>query len=51
MTCLFREQFDASLFPAKFSLDTGGASADEAFASFHRQVEPYLTDADRRRLT
>lgn len=49
VTRLFREQFDASLLPAKFSLDTSGGSPDEAFASFHRQVEPYLTDADRRR--
>ena len=32
-----------------FSLDTGGASPDDVFASFHRQVEPYLTDADWRR--
>ena len=49
VTRLFREQFDASLIPAKFSLDTGAASPDEVFASFHRQMEPHLTDADRRR--
>ena len=46
---LFREQFDASLIPARFSVDTSGASVDEVFASFHRQMEPHLTDADRRR--
>ena len=50
VTTLFREQFEASLIPAKFSLDTSDASADEVFAAFQRRMEPSLTDVDRRRL-
>ncbi len=46
----FRHQFDASLIPRKFALDGGEASPDEVFASFRRQIEPYLSDVDRRRL-
>ena len=45
----FRREFEASLIPSKFTLDASEASPDEVFASFRRQIEPYLSDVDRRR--
>ena len=45
----FRREFDASLIPSKFTLDASEASPDQVFASFRRQIEPYLSDVDRRR--
>ena len=49
MTDAFRREFDASLIPRKFALDAGAAST-EVFTSFRRQIEPHLSDDDRRRL-
>ena len=45
----FRCEFDASLIPSKFTLDASEASPDEVFASFRREIEPYLSNVDRRR--
>ena len=50
VTDAFRREFDASLIPRKFALDAGAASTEEVFASFRRQIEPHLSDDDRRRL-
>ena len=46
----FRREFDASLIARKFALDAGAVSPGEVFASFRRQIEPHLSDDDRRRL-
>ena len=46
----FRREFDDSLITAKFALDTSEAPADQVFASFRAQIEPYLSAADRRRM-
>ena len=46
----FRREFDASLITRKFALDAGAAAPEEVFASFRRQIEPHLSEADRRRL-
>ena len=46
----FRREYEASLIPSKFALDTSHATAVEAFEAFHRQAQVYLSDADRRRL-
>lgn len=43
----FEEEFEASKFKNKITLDTSDASPDETFAEFVRQYEPFLSDSDK----
>lgn len=48
---LFEAAFDASRLPNKMVLDTSTDTVEETLARFAAQVQPFLTDADRRRVT
>jgi hypothetical protein len=46
----FREEYDASLIPSKFTLETTDMDSDETLKAFVQQIQPFLSDLDRRRL-
>ena len=46
----FRHQYDASLIPSKFALDTSNATGAEVFEMFRSQTQNYLSQSDRVRL-
>ena len=46
----FEEEFEASLLRNKMALDTTSATVEETFAEFVDQVQPFLSDVDRRRI-
>jgi hypothetical protein len=43
----FREEYDRSLIPGKFTLDTTSATVEETMAEFKERIQPYLTPVDR----
>ena len=43
----FREEYDRSLIPGKFILDTTSATVEETMVEFIEQIQPYLTPQDR----
>ena len=43
----FREEYDRSLIPGKFTLDTTNATVEETMAEFRERIQPYLTPQDR----
>ena len=47
----FHDQYKNSLIRRKFDLDTTAASADVTFQRFLENVQPHLSNADRRRMT
>jgi len=46
----FEEEYDGSLIPRKFVLDTTTASVEESLEEFKRQIKPFITSQDRLRL-
>lgn len=46
----FQEEFDASLLKNKMVLDTADATVEETLSEFVEKMEPFFTDADRRRM-
>ena len=43
----FREEYERSLIPGKFTLDTTNATVEETMAEFVARIQPYLTPQDR----
>jgi hypothetical protein len=43
----FREEYERSLIPGKFTLDTTSATVEETMAEFKERIQPYLTHQDR----
>jgi len=46
----FREEFEKSLLPNKFVLETSSSTVRETLADFVRLVEPFLEETDRLRM-
>ena len=46
----FRAEYDKSRLRSKLAIDTTAATIEESLAEFLREVEPYLTEGDRRRI-
>ncbi len=46
----FEEEYEASLIPAKFALDTSDVPVKETLVEFAERIEPHLTEADRQRM-
>ena len=46
----FEEEYEASLIPRKFALDTSDALVQVTLAEFAAQIEPLLTAGDRQRV-
>ena len=46
----FHQEYEASLIPLRFSLDTTNATVAEVFKMFQKEIQAYLSDADRLRL-
>ena len=46
----FEEQYESSLIPKKFVLDTTAASVQDSLAEFKQQIKPFITNQDRLRL-
>ena len=46
----FEEEYEMSLIPRKFVLDTTTASVLESLAEFKQQIKPFITGQDRLRL-
>tara|TARA_B000000460_G_C21529618_1_gene400084 strand:+ start:423 stop:1109 length:687 start_codon:yes stop_codon:yes gene_type:complete len=46
----FKEQFDASLFLYKITLDTTNKTPEKTLEDFTGQIQPYFTDSDRMRI-
>ena len=46
----FEEEFEASLLKNKMALDTTSATVKATLAEFVDKVQPFLSDADRRRM-
>ena len=46
----FEEQYEKSLIPKKFVLDTTTASIQESLTEFKKQIKPFITNQDRLRL-
>ena len=46
----FEEQYEKSLIPKKFVLDTTTASVQESLTEFKKQIKPFITSQDRLRL-
>ena len=46
----FEEEYESSLIPRKFVLDTTTASVEESLAEFKQQIKPFITSEDRLRL-
>jgi len=46
----FEEEYERSLIPRKFVLDTTTASVQESLAEFKQQIKPFITGQDRLRL-
>jgi hypothetical protein len=46
----FEEEFESSKIPHKIILDTSNVPAEETFAEFVRQYEPFFSDSDKARI-
>jgi hypothetical protein len=46
----FQEEYDTSLLPRKFILDTTDASVEESLAEFKQKIKPHVTTEDKVRL-
>lgn len=46
----FEEEYKNSRLPNKLTIDTSTSTVEESMVEFVRGVEPFLTDADRRRI-
>jgi hypothetical protein len=47
----FREECDSSLLHSKLTLDTTSSTAEETLRRFQKQMSPFLSQTDRRRMT
>jgi hypothetical protein len=50
VTNRFKEEYDASLFLYKITLDTTNKTAEKTLKDFTQQIQPYFTDSDRMRI-
>jgi hypothetical protein len=46
----FESEYQASVLHNKMTLDTSSATVEETVKEFRRQLQPYVTDEDRRRI-
>ena len=46
----FNEEFEKSLIPRKFEIDTSDATVDESLAEFVQQIKPFITNDDFQRI-